>query len=144
MGIKKGLNTKIITVFNPDNDDDFELFVTYEILDSDLNDDDDTYYNVDGDVDIKSYESNNDEDMPEWVTEDLVYSSLFEELELEEEDEENIIDDEHFEDYENDFMENEEDDDYYHSDSGTGAGDRCRRRGRRCRRRNRCRHCIPV
>jgi hypothetical protein len=113
MGIKKGLNTKIITVFNPDNDDDFELFVTYEILDSDLNDDDDdTYYNVDGDVDIKSYESNNDEDMPKWVTEDLVYSSLFEELELEEEDEENIIDDEHFEDYENDFMENEEDDDY--------------------------------
>jgi hypothetical protein len=50
--------------------------------------------------------------MPKWVTEDLVYSSLFEELELEEEDEENIIDDEHFEDYENDFMENEEDDDY--------------------------------
>ncbi len=112
MGNKKGLNTKIITVFNPDNDDDFELFVTYEILDSDLNDDDDTFYDVDGDVDIKSYETNSDEDIPDWVTEDLVYSSLFEELDLEEDEDIVIEDEEDFNDYENDFMEDDDDDDY--------------------------------
>jgi hypothetical protein len=104
---KKGLNTKIITVFNPENDDDFELFVTYEILDSDLFDDEDTYYDIDGDIDLKSYEPNNDDEIPEWVNEDLVYEALLEEIDSEQ-DEGEVLD---------------EDDDYYDDFSGIGSNE---------------------
>jgi hypothetical protein len=116
MANKKGLNTKVITVFNPENDDDFELFVTYEILEPDLFDDDDsTYYDISGDVDIKSYEPNGDDELPDWVTEDLVYDSLLEELDSEQDEGEDIEEDIYFDDFEDDNSSDDyldEDEDY--------------------------------
>jgi len=35
MANKKGLNTRVITVFHPDTDEEFELFVTYEYINKD-------------------------------------------------------------------------------------------------------------
>lgn len=110
MGNKKGLHTKVITVFNPDNDDDFELFVTYEILESDLVDDEETFYDITGDVDVKSYETNGDEDVPDWVTEDLVYDALLVELEVEDEDDV-VIEDDYYEGYDSGYNDEYSDDD---------------------------------
>jgi hypothetical protein len=113
MGNKKGLNTKVITVFNPDNDEDFELFVTYEILESDLVDDEETFYDITGDVDIKSYNTNGEEDVPDWVTEDLVYETLLTELEVGEDDDETVVEDDYYNDYDStyndDFSDNDDD-----------------------------------
>jgi hypothetical protein len=115
MARKKGLNTKTIVVTNPDNGDEFELFVTFEIIDNELIEDDDVYFDIDDNVDIKSYESTCEEEIPEWVNEDMVYDSIIEELEIEEggdfmDDEEE--DEDFFDDYEKDFnddlMEDEE------------------------------------
>lgn len=117
MGNKKGLNTRVITVFNPDNDEDFELFVTYEILESDLVDDEETFYDITGDVDIKSYDTNGDEDVPEWVSEDLVYDALLVELEVEDEDDDDndtTIEDDYYDSYESGYNDDlsDNDDDY--------------------------------
>lgn len=80
---KKGLHTKTINVFNPENGDEFEIFVTFEILDNDFTEDESFFY--DDEIDIKSYESVDDEEIPEWVDENLVFISLLEELQIEEE-----------------------------------------------------------
>jgi hypothetical protein len=103
---KKGLNTKTIVVVNPDNGDEFELFVTFEIIDNELIEDDDTYFGVDDDIDIKSYESTCEEETPEWVNEELVYDSIIEELEIEEEGDFMVDDEDFFDDYEKDLNEN--------------------------------------
>ena len=97
MAKKKGLNTKTITIFDLDNGYDFELFVTYEIMDSDIDDEDDSFFNVDGEIDIKSYISSTDEDIPEWITEDMIYNSLIEDLQNEYVDEDSDFDDDNFE-----------------------------------------------
>jgi len=107
MGNKKGLNTKVITVLNPDSDDELELFVTYEIVDSENSDDDENFLNSNYDIDIKSFEPNNDEEeLPEWITEDFVYDSLYEELEIDmtedeftEEEDENGYNENYFDEY---------------------------------------------
>lgn len=86
MSKKRGLNTKSIIVFNPKNDDEFEIFVTFEILSNELFDEEESFYDINSEIDIKSFEPNNEYDeLPEWVNEDLVYDSLIEELEIEEE-----------------------------------------------------------
>jgi hypothetical protein len=92
MGTKKGLYTKTIVVFNTDDDYIFELFVTYEFLDSDIVDEDDLYFFTNNDIDIKSYVSNNDEEIPNWVTDEMVYDSLMDELQNEDIDDENYDD----------------------------------------------------
>ena len=100
---KKGLNNKIVTVYHPITDEDFDVYVTYtffkeeEIMDDSFGD---SPYISREDVDIKHFESNSDEDVPEWVTEELVYESLIEELE----------EDHHWEDEDEDYT--EEDDDF--------------------------------
>lgn len=110
---KRGLNTKVITVYNPETDDELELFVTYEIVDSENFEDDENYLNSNYDIDIKSYEPNDEsEELPEWVTEDLVYDYLYDEIEMdfiEEELTEEESDGDFLEDYENDELEGEED-----------------------------------
>jgi len=75
---KKGLNNKIITVYHPITDEDFDVYVTY------------TFY----------------KEVPEWVTEDMVYQSLIEELE-----EDHLWDDEE-EDYEEEDLDDEEDENW--------------------------------
>lgn len=81
---KKGLNNRVITVYNPQDSDEFDVYVTYtfikeeEIMDDSFGD---SPYISREDIDIKHFESNSDEEIPEWVTEDLVYDSLIEELE---------------------------------------------------------------
>lgn len=81
---KKGLNNKVITVYHPITDEDFDVYVTYtfyreeEVMDDSFGD---SPYISREDIDIKHYESNSDEEVPEWITEDMVYQSLIEELE---------------------------------------------------------------
>ena len=97
---KKGLSNKVITVFDPNTDEEFEIYVTYEWYnESDFSDDlfGDLSFSREN-IDIKQFESNNDEDIPSWVIEDLVYDSLIDELEIEFNEEE-LIDDDIDEDY---------------------------------------------
>lgn len=107
---KKGLSSKVVTVFNPINDEEFELYVTYCWIE-DKNYNDYLHHEFDGminqdDIDIKQYESDNDEDVPDWVTEEMVYDALTEELEedyyeQDEDDYEEDLDDEN--DIEDDY-----------------------------------------
>ena len=97
---KKGLSNKVITVFNPNTDEEFEIYVTYEWYNESVFSDDlfgDLSFSREN-IDIKQFESNNDEDIPSWVIEDLVYDSLIDELEIEFNEEE-LIDDDIDEDY---------------------------------------------
>jgi hydroxymethylpyrimidine pyrophosphatase-like HAD family hydrolase len=92
---KKGLSSKVITVFDPNTDEEFEVYVTYEWYnESDFSEEfsEESTFNREN-IDIKHFEPNNDEDMPSWVVEDLVYDSLIDELEIEFNDEELIVDD---------------------------------------------------
>ena len=123
--LKKGLSSKTITVFNPNTDEEFEIYVTYEWYnESDFSDDlteklDDFFgessFNREN-IDIKHFEPNNDEDIPSWVVEDLVYDSLIDELEIESEDEElldkDIDEDNGYEDYYKDENTNETDENW--------------------------------
>lgn len=109
---KKGLITKVITVYNSQTDDEIELFVTYEIVDSENLEDDETYFNSNYEIDIKSFEPNDEsEELPEWVTEDMVYEALYAELEIDEFEEEELTEEEE-DTYYNDFVEDSDDDDY--------------------------------
>jgi len=100
---KKGLNTQVVTVYNSDTDDEFEVYVSYFLLNEKgfsnnlLNHDD---VIDEDDIQIQHFESNNDVDIPEWVTENLVLESLIEELSLDK------LDDDGFWDNENEFDEN--------------------------------------
>ncbi len=102
---KKGLNNKVITVYEPTGDDEFDVYVTYtffkeeEVMDDSFGD---SPYISREDVDIKHFESNDDYELPEWLTEDLVYDALIEELEEDSqwEDEEDDYDDEDIDDEE--------------------------------------------
>lgn len=99
---KRGLITRVITVTNPETGDEFEVYVTYEKFNNeDLSDElfSESSF-VPEDVDIKHFESDTDEELPEWVTEDLVYDSLIIDLEDNYEDEDE--DDEFFDDFEED------------------------------------------
>jgi hypothetical protein len=94
---KRGLLTRVITVSNPETGDDFEVYVTYEkFVDENTNDElfNDSPF-VPEDVDIKHYESDTEDELPEWVTEDLVYDSLIKDLEedYEEEEDDELYDD---------------------------------------------------
>ena len=110
MANKKGLNTKVITVFHPDTDEEFELFVTYEYINKDDSDDEDNLFIDNNEVDVKSYEPNNEVDeLPGWVSEDIVYESLYGELELDALEEEELTD--------------EEDEGTYYDDYGDDLGD---------------------
>jgi hypothetical protein len=112
MGNKKGLNTRTITVFHPDTDEEFELFVTYEHINKDDSYDEDNLFINNDEVDIKSYEPNNEVDeLPNWLTEDIVYEALYGELELDELDEDEITDEED-DYYEDDIDDENEEDDY--------------------------------
>jgi hypothetical protein len=93
---KKGLNTKVINVFDPESDEEFELYVTFEKFNNTDYSEDfmDIGYIDRESVDIKHFESNNDEDVPFWVTEELVYDYLIDELEIEIDMDEEIFDDE--------------------------------------------------
>ena len=92
---KKGLSNKVITVFDPNTDEEFEIYVTYERYNESVFSDDlfgDLSFSREN-IDIKHFESNNDENVPSWVIEDLVYDSLIDELEIEFNEEELIDDD---------------------------------------------------
>jgi hypothetical protein len=95
MRAKKGLHTKTIVIYDTESDYDFELFVTYEFLDLDINDEDDFFHFTNDDIDIKSYISNNDEEIPDWITDEMVYDSLMDELQN------GHVDDEYDDEYEN-------------------------------------------
>lgn len=110
---KRGLNSKVITVFDPNTDEEFEVYVTYEWYnESDFSEDffGESTFNREN-IDIKHFEPNNDEDMPSWVVEDLVYDSLIDELEIEFNDEELIVDDTNENDY-GDYYKDEDTDEY--------------------------------
>jgi hypothetical protein len=98
---KKGLNTKVVTIYDPNSPDEAEVYVSYswynepEIIEDSYGDS--NYINRE-DIDIINYESNTDEDLPDWVSEDLVYESLIEELEDEHVDEEDDYEDDDFKD----------------------------------------------
>ena len=112
MANKKGLNTRVITVFHPDTDEEFELFATYEYINKDDSDEDDNLFMDNNEVDIKSYEPNNEVDeLPTWLTEDMVYEALYDELEIDEFEEEELTEEEE-DTYYNDFVEDSDDDDY--------------------------------
>ena len=115
---KKGLSSKTITVFNPNTDEEFEIYVTYEWYNESVFSDDlfgDLSFSREN-IDIKHFEPNNDEDIPSWVVEDLVYDSLIDELEIESEDEElldkDIDEDNGYEDYYKDEDTNETDENW--------------------------------
>lgn len=105
---KKGLNTKVVTVFDPNGDEEFEVYVTYSWY-NDTNSVDDLFGDSSEisreDIDIKQFESNNDDDLPFWITEDLVYDSLIDELEIE------YIDGDFEDDSDDDYNDNESFDD---------------------------------
>jgi hypothetical protein len=75
---KKGLEAKLITVFNPENGEEFEVFVTYEFLNENMLDEEEELYNYNYGFDIKNYVSSNNDDIPDWLTEEMIYSSLSE------------------------------------------------------------------
>lgn len=105
---KKGLSTKVVTLYEPDGNDEFDVYVTYTIYNEEEVMDDsfgDSPYITREDIDIKHYESNNDEDLPDWVNDDLVYDSLLDELEEESE----WKDEEEETDFEDDDDEEEDD-----------------------------------
>jgi hypothetical protein len=114
---KKGLSNKVITVFDPNTDEEFEIYVTYEWYNESVFSDDlfgDLSFSREN-IDIKHFEPNNDEDMPSWVVEDLVYDSLIDELEIEFNDEELIVDDiveDDYDDYYKDEDTNEDDENW--------------------------------
>jgi hypothetical protein len=101
---KKGLSSKVITVFDPNTDEEFEVYVTYEWYNESVFSDDlfgELSFNREN-IDIKHFESNNDEDIPSWVIEDLVYDSLIDELEIEFNEEELLNEDEYDDYYKDD------------------------------------------
>lgn len=109
---KKSLSTKVVTVFDPHSDDEFEVYVTFSWINNDTFDDY-LHHDYDGminqeDLDIKQFESDNAEDLPEWVTEELVYEALIDELSEEIDDYEEDEEDEYEED-KDDLYDNEDD-----------------------------------
>lgn len=111
MANKKGLNNRVLTVYQPDTDEEFELFVTYEHINKDNSFEEDDLFIDNNDVDIKSYEPNNEVDeLPYWLTEDMVYEALYGELELDELDEEELTEEEEDGYFEDDDDDSEEDD----------------------------------
>ena len=92
---KNGLNSKIITVINPETDEELDLYVSYEVINEDgLDDDFDEIGGFsDNVIDIKHFEPNDDVEMGEWVNEDLVYESLLGELDNDLYDDELLDDD---------------------------------------------------
>lgn len=112
MGNKKGLNTRVITTYHPDTDEEFELFVTYEYINKDDSDEEEGLF-VDDEIDIKSYEPNNEVDeLPSWLTEDIVYESLYSELELDELEEDEFTEEEEESGYYEDLTEESEEEEY--------------------------------
>jgi hypothetical protein len=108
---KKGLNTKVVTIYDPNSSNEAEVYVSYSWFNEpDMGDDTygDLFYVNREDIDIKHFESNNDEELPDWVSEDLVYESLIEELEDEHSDDEDDFEeeDEFKDDFGNDDDEN--------------------------------------
>lgn len=69
---KKGLETKVVTVYDDNTDQEFDVYVSYYISDDYENSLDEELFQ------IVHFESNNDMDIPEWVTETLVLESLIE------------------------------------------------------------------
>jgi len=111
MANKKGLNNRVLTVYQPDTDEEFELFVTYEHINKDNSFEEDDLFIDNNDVDIKSYEPNNEVDeLPDWLTEDMVYEALYGELELDELDEEELTEEEEDGYFEDEDGYSEEDD----------------------------------
>jgi hypothetical protein len=104
----KGLHTKVINVFDPESDEEFEIYVTFEKFNNNNFSDDfaEFSYISREDIDIKHYESNSDEDIPFWVSEDLIYDYLIDELESEMEMNEN----EDFYEEDDEFSEEKEED----------------------------------
>ena len=104
---KKGLNTKVVTIYDPNSSEEFEIYVSYSWFNEpDTNDDGygDSYYVSREDIDIKHFESNNDDELPDWASEDLVYESLIEELEdehINEDDDDDYEDSEFDSDFDN-------------------------------------------
>lgn len=101
---KKGLNTKVVVIYDPNSSDETEVYITYSWFNEpEISDETqvDSFYVSREDIDIKHFESNSDEELPVWVNEDLVYESLIEELEYEHNIEE-----------EDDYEEDDEDDDF--------------------------------
>lgn len=87
---KKGLNTKVITIYDPNSSDESDVYVSYSWFNEPYVGEDnygELFYINREDIDIKHFESNDDEELPEWASEDLVYESLIEELEDEHTDE---------------------------------------------------------
>lgn len=91
---KKGLHTRVINVFDPESDEQFEIYVTFEKFNDNSFSDDfsDVSYIDREDIDITHYESNSDEDIPFWVSEDLIYDYLIDELESEMDENEDFYD----------------------------------------------------
>jgi len=67
---KKGLETKVITVYDDNTDNEFDVYVSYYVSDDYENSLDEELFQ------IVHFESNNDMDLPEWVTETMVLESL--------------------------------------------------------------------
>ena len=117
---KKDIEAKLITVFNPENGDEFEVFVTYEFINDNLLEEDEEIYMYNYGFDIKSYVSSNNEDVPEWMTEEMVYHSLSEIINnsmIEDNmfyDDGDIDDVDEIEDYDDDlnFSESDDEDDW--------------------------------
>jgi hypothetical protein len=102
--MKKGLQNKLVTVFNPENDDEFELFVSYEKLNETDSYEDNDFYIHSHDFDIKNYVSSNNDEIPEWLTEEMVHNSL---NEIINEEFENLYDEDLTPDDDDDIFEND-------------------------------------
>ena len=116
---KKDIEAKLVNVFNPENGEEFEVFVTYEFINDNLLEEDEEMYMYNYGFDIKSYVSSNNEDGPEWMTEDMVYHSLSEIINdsmIEDMfyDDGDIDDADEIEDYDDDlnFSESDDEDDW--------------------------------
>jgi hypothetical protein len=69
---KKGLQTKVITVYDDNTDQEFDVYVSYYVSDDYNNSLDEDLFQV------VHFESNNDVGLPEWVNEIMVLESLIE------------------------------------------------------------------
>lgn len=110
---KKGLNNRILIVNNPNTDEEFKVFVTFSWYNEPIDDNETIGALTREDIDIKQIESDSDIDLPHWVTEDLVYESLFTELEIESDEEEEFnFEDTDDDDYLDDLISEDDDENW--------------------------------
>jgi hypothetical protein len=86
------ISNRTITVTNFRTNEEIELIVTFKIINDTSFDEEDMIYDINNDIEIISYEPYDDElEIPSWVTEDMVYDVIVDEVLFNDDDEDDIF-----------------------------------------------------